>query len=135
MINKTIHYIWVGKNPKPKEVIECINSWKKFAKDFEIIEWNEDNFDISSNKYMNEAYKMQKWAFVSDYIRLKVLYQYGGVYLDTDMELIKPIDNLLHNRAFAGFEDADHIAAGIVGVEKNHLWIKDILDLYEEKSF
>ena len=90
MIPKIIHYCWFGGGPKPKSVEKCIRSWKKYCSDYEIIEWNEDNFDISSSPlYAKQAYAAKKWAFVSDYARLKVVFEYGGIYFDTDVQVIK----------------------------------------------
>ena len=104
MIPKKIHYCWVGGNSKPPLVKKCIQSWKKYCPDYEIIEWNESNYDISKNIYMKQAYEAKKWAFVTDYMRLDIIYEHGGIYLDTDVELIKNIDDLLSNEAFAGIE-------------------------------
>ena len=91
MIPKIIHYCWFGRNSKSKIILKCIESWRKFMPDYEIIEWNEDNFNVKQNEYVKSAYNNKKWAFVSDYARMKVLYQYGGIYFDTDVELLKPI--------------------------------------------
>jgi hypothetical protein len=135
MIEKKIHYVWMGKGKKSELILNCIKSWKKNLSDYEIIEWNEENFDITSNKYVFEAYQNKKWAFVSDYVRLYALYNYGGIYLDTDMEILKPIDHFLQHRAFSGFESKDYIPTGIMGAEKAHPWIKDLLQYYENKSF
>lgn len=105
MIPKIIHYCWVGNCQKPKSVLYCIESWRKFCPDYRIIEWNESNYDFSKNKYMWQAYEAKKWGFVPDYARLDIVYQYGGIYLDTDVELVKNIDELLSHKAFMGFED------------------------------
>lgn len=104
MIPKTIHYCWFGRNPKPDIVLRCIESWKRYCSGFEIIEWNEEIFDLSECQYAQDAYDERKWAFVSDYVRIKVLLEYGGVYMDTDVEIIRPLDDLLQNEAFIGFE-------------------------------
>ena len=101
MINeKKIHYCWFGGNQKSDLILKCIDSWKKFMPDYEIIEWNESNFDINCNTYVKEAYNSKKWAFVSDYVRLWVIYNFGGIYFDTDVELINNIDDLLDCNAF-----------------------------------
>ncbi len=104
MIPKIIHYCWFGGGVKPKSVIRCIRSWKKYCPDYEIREWTETDFDINCCDYVREAYDVKKWAFVSDYARFKILYQHGGIYFDTDVELIKPIDELVAQGAFMGCE-------------------------------
>lgn len=137
-IPKKIHYIWVGNNKKTKDVKYCINTWKKNFKNFEIIEWNEENFDINLNQYTKNAYEAKKWAFVSDYIRLYALYTMGGVYLDTDVVAVRNIEDLLNDRAFIGFENKEFISAAVMGAEKEHPLIKKMLDKYnsvEKKEF
>ena len=109
---KIIHYCWFGGNPLPKLVMQCIESWKKFCPDYEIIEWNETNFDVHCCRYIEEAYKAKKWAFVSDYARFWILYNYGGVYLDTDVELLKPLENL--SNTFVGFENKETVSSGLI---------------------
>lgn len=104
MIPKKIHYCWFGRGQKPKLAEKCIASWKKYCPDYEIIEWNEDNFDINTNEYTKWCYENKKYAFLSDYVRLLVVYRHGGIYFDTDVELIKNPDFLLENQAFFGFE-------------------------------
>ncbi len=135
MIPKIIHYVWVGGGPLTPLAEKCIESWKKFCPDYEIKRWDETNFDINQNIYCKEAYESKKWAFVSDYIRAKVLYDFGGIYLDTDVELIRPIDEFLSHSAFAGFETVDAISTGILGVTKNNIWIKSLLDSYNNRHF
>ncbi len=137
MIPKKIHYCWFGKNPLPKFAKKCIKSWKKYCKDYEIIEWNEDNFDISSAPlYVRQAYEAKKWAFVTDYVRLKVVYENGGIYLDTDVELIKNIDFLLDNRAYFGFETKEYIATGLgFGAEKHCGILKEMMEDYDDIPF
>ena len=103
-IPKTIHYCWFGRGEKPEIVKKCIDTWKDKLSDYEIIEWNEDNFDINQNDYVKEAYKAKKFAFVSDYVRVYALYNYGGIYLDTDVEVFKSFDDVLDNESFWGFE-------------------------------
>lgn len=103
-IPKKIHYCWFGGNPLPESVKKCINSWKKFCPDFEIIRWDESNFDVSGNLYAKQALQNKKYAFVSDYARLKILYDNGGIYLDTDVELVKPLDDFLTYSGYMGFE-------------------------------
>ena len=104
MIPKKIHYCWFGDGEKPELVQKCIASWKRHCPDCEIIEWNTSNYDVTKNTYMNEAFQAGRWSFVSDYARLDILYEHGGVYLDTDVELIRPIDELLNGNGFIGFE-------------------------------
>ena len=106
MIPKTIHYCWFGRKPLPEKALKCIDSWKKFFPDYEIKQWNEDNFDVYSIPYTAEAYMLGKYAFVSDYARVWVLYNYGGVYFDTDVEVIRPFDDIVAAGAFMGFEEA-----------------------------
>ncbi len=135
MIEKKIHYIWFGKNELPPLAKKCIESWKKYCPDYEIIEWNEDNFDVMSNIYTKEAYENKKWAFVSDYVRLYALYHVGGVYMDTDVEVIKNIDSFLENEAFSGFESYDKVPTGIMAAEKGNKHIKKMLEYYDDKHF
>lgn len=113
MIPKKIHYCWFGGNPKPKLAQKCIASWKKYCPDYEIIEWNEDNFDIHRNGYTQMCYEQKKYAFLSDYVRLVVVAEQGGIYFDTDVEVIKPIDALLENDAFYCFETSEYVASGL----------------------
>ena len=135
-IPKKIHYCWFGKGEMPKLAKKCIKSWKKYCPDYEIICWNEDNFDLSQNRYMQEAYTSGKWAFVSDFARLKIIYDNGGIYLDTDVEIIKPIDDLLENHAFMGFDEKGIIATGLgFGAEKGDKIIEEFLKDYEDIPF
>ncbi len=121
MIPKKIHYCWFGRGPKPALAEKCIASWKKYCPDYEIIEWNEDNFDINCCDYVKEAYDAKKYAFVSDFARYDILYKHGGVYFDTDVELIKPIDDIIALGAFMGCErdgcDPDH--SGFTSLENS----------------
>lgn len=134
MIPKIIHYCWFGRNPKPKEVLNYIETWKKYNPDYEIKEWNEDNFDIHCCKYVLEAYKVKKFAFVSDYARLYALYTEGGIYLDTDVEVRKSFDQLLGNHSFVGWED-NFLGTGILASVKGQHWVKDIMDTYKNEAF
>jgi len=113
MIPKKIHYCWFGHNDKPKLAQKCIASWKKCCPDYEIIEWNESNFDVNQNGYTQMCIREKKYAFLSDYARLLVVAQYGGIYFDTDVELIKSPDGLLDNEAFFCFENNDHVSTGL----------------------
>lgn len=130
MIPKCIHYCWFGPNPLPSEVQECIATWKKYCSDYEIILWSEKNFPIEEFPFAQSALEAKKYAYIADICRVYVLYHYGGIYMDTDMELIKPIDNLLNSTAFIGYEDETYIAAGIIGSITNGAFVKDILDKY-----
>ena len=134
-IPKIIHYCWFGNNVKPNYVINYINSWKKYCSSYEFREWNESNFDINSNQYVKEAYENRKWAFVTDYVRLKVLYEFGGIYMDTDIEVLKPLDEFLVYPAFSGFEFDNKISTGIMGAEKGSLWIGNLLKDYDNRRF
>lgn len=137
MIPKIIHYCWISENVNdklPEKVQECINTWKQYLPDYEIKRWNQYNFDISNSIYAKQALDCKKYAFVSDYIRLSVLYRYGGIYLDTDMKVLRSFDELLNNKAFIGFENKYSIAAGIIGAEKKHDYIKLLLDMYEDRK-
>lgn len=137
MIPKIIHYCWFGHNPKSELAERCINSWKKRCPDYKIIEWDEDNFDISSCPlYVRQAYEAKKWAFVTDYVRLKVVHQYGGIYFDTDVELKKKLDPLLHYSGFFGFEDGKCIATGLgFGAVKELPLLLELMQDYEGITF
>lgn len=136
MIPKIIHYCWFGDDPLPPIAQRCIDSWKKYCYDFEIREWNENNFDVDMFRYSAEAAKAKKWAFVADVACYYALYTYGGIYIDIDVEVIKPIDNFLNLSLFVGFESEHEInGTGIIGAEKNFYLIKKLLDVYNEVSF
>lgn len=135
MIEKIIHYCWFGGNPIDEKSRGCIESWKKFCPEYKIIEWNEKNFDINSNLYVKQAYDAKKWAFITDYVRLYVLYNYGGIYMDTDVELLKNLDDYLDNDAFSGFESEEIIPTGIMASEKHGEWVKYLLTYYDGRSF
>lgn len=135
-IPKVIHYCWFGKGKLPTLAEKCIKSWKKYCPDFEIVCHNEDNFDVSENRYAKEAYDAGKWAFVSDYARLKVLYENGGIYLDTDVEIIKPIDDLIEEKGYMGFDDNGVISTGLgFACEKGNELVKILLADYDDISF
>lgn len=135
MIPKIIHYCWFGNNPYPDIVKKCIKSWKDKCPDYEIIEWNESNYDVHIIPYTSEAYRKKKWAFVSDYARLDIIYHYGGIYLDTDVELIKPLNNLCNLACFLA-SDGCGINTGLgFGAEKENLYIKNMKDIYNGVHF
>lgn len=135
MIPKIIHYCWFGRKPKPQEVLDYIETWKKYFPDFKIKEWNEDNFDFKSLKYTREAYVERKYAFVSDVCRLKALYEEGGVYFDTDIEVVGSFDDYLNLNSFVGFEVNELIGTGVIGAEKGTKWIQQLLRSYEDEDF
>ena len=141
MIPKKIHYCWFGGAEKPTSVLACIESWKKYCPDYEIIEWNESNYDFKKNDYMYEAYKSKVWGFVPDYARLDIIYNNGGIYLDTDVEVINCFDALLCNKSFFGFESNSEINECYVncgqgfGGEKGNNTIKLLRDDYENVHF
>lgn len=130
MIPKIIHYCWFGRGKMPKLARKCIKSWKKYCPDYEIKEWNEDNFDLDMYPYVREAYDHRKFAFVTDVVRLYALYHEGGIYMDTDVELVKPLDPFLHHVGFSGYEKEKFISTGIMATEKGAKWAKDNLDHY-----
>ena len=136
MIPKIIHYCWFGGNPLPSLAQKCIESWHKFCPDYEIREWNESNYDVHKIPYISQAYKAKKYAFVSDYARFDILYEYGGIYFDTDVEVLRSIDNLISNGAFAGLELPGSIAAGLgIGAEIGCPVFKEIIDAYKKIAF
>lgn len=143
MIPKTIHYCWFGRNPLPKSAVKCINSWRKFFPDYEIKEWNEDNFDVKSIPYTAEAYEARKYAFVSDYARFWILYHFGGVYFDTDVEVIKPMDDIIEKGPFMGIEVEyssqrlnPRVNPGLgIAVDSGHEVYKRMIDYYSRIHF
>ena len=136
MIPKKIHYCWIGGNPLPESAKKCIKSWKKYCPDYEIIEWNETNYDFTKVPYMKEAYEAKKWGFVPDYARLDIIYTHGGIYLDTDVEIVRSLDPLLGLNCFAGFQDTEFVALGLgFGAEAGNPVIKTLMESYEALSF
>ena len=136
IIPKTIHYCWFGHSPLPDQYKKWIETWYKYSPDYEIKEWNEDNYDITKNHYMYEAYQNQKWGFVPDYARLDIIYEHGGIYLDTDVELVQGLDDLLYQKGFCGFERENCVAFGLgFGAIKGLAIIKEMRDAYNEISF
>lgn len=134
-IPKIIHYCWFGEKEKPSIVKKCIESWRNQLVDYEIKEWNEDNFDLKCNRYVEEAFKDGKFAFVSDYVRVHALYHEGGIYLDTDVEVFKTFDDLLYHDSFWGFEQENFIATSTIGAVPGNALIKEFLDSYDKKTF
>lgn len=135
MIPKIIHYCWFGPNPIPDKEQKCIESWKKYFPDFEFKFWNENSFNVNNNEFTIQAYESKKFAFVSDYVRVKALYEYGGLYLDTDVEVIKPFDIFFKNEAFLGFENRRSIGTAVIACEKRNPIIGKMLDYYQKHSF
>lgn len=136
-IPKKIHYIWFGRGEKSELIQKCMQTTKDMLPDWEIIEWNEDNYDINSCAYMKEAYEQKKYAFASDYARFDLLYKYGGVYLDTDVELLKAFpDSFLNNKGFTGVESNNKIAPGLVfACEVGNPIVKEIIEMYQQDHF
>lgn len=135
MIPKIIHYCWFGGKEKPDTVKNCIESWKKYMPDYEIKEWNENNFDINYNKYTKNSYKAKKWAYTSDVARLYALYTEGGIYMDTDVMVYKPLDKFLNHDFFTGFEQSHYPVTATMGCEKGNKLVKEMLDIYDTKKF
>ena len=137
MIPKIIHYCWFGRGVMPQLAKDCIASWHKFMPDWEYRLWNEDNFDVNSVLYTKEAYEAKKYAFVSDYVRLKVLYEEGGVYFDVDFEVYKSFSSLMKYDAFAGVEGSKYLPVmmGVCASKANGEWVKEMLDQYHDKHF
>ena len=138
MFPKIIHYCWFGRNPLPKSAMRCISSWREFFPDFEIQEWNEDNFDINMTPYTKEAYEAKKYAFVSDFARYWILFNYGGVYFDTDVEVIKSFYSILKKGAFFGREAGTDgkVAPGLgMAVSAGHGFYKEVLEYYSGIHF
>lgn len=136
MIPKIIHYIWLGRAEKPKIFYKCLESWKKFCPDYQIIEWNESNLNIGICQFCKDAYNDKKYAFASDVLRFDILNNYGGIYLDIDVELIRPLDNLLSYQCFMGFETESVVAPGLIlGAENNHKFLKDMLNYYKNLNY
>ncbi len=135
-IPKIIHYCWFGGKKVPENNLKWMESWKKYCPDYEIIRWDETNYDVTKNTYMYEAYKAGKWGFVSDYARLDIIYEHGGIYLDTDVELLKNLDELLYQPAFSGVDGSRNISLGLgFGAQKRMPIIKELKGLYEKRSF
>ena len=135
MIPRIIHYGWFGKKEKSELILQCIKSWEKNLQNYEYVEWNEDNFDINFNEYTQLAYEFGKYAFVSDVARTFAIHEYGGIYLDTDVELKSSLDPFLVHRAFSGFEQPGYPFTSVWGSEKRHLWPERVLKSYENRKF
>ena len=140
-IPKVIHYCWFGRGPKPQSVLDCIASWHKFMPDYQVKEWNEDNFDVSMTKYVEEAYRAGSYAHVSDVARFWILYNFGGVYFDTDIELLRSIDDIVSQGPFMGLEAAPEakkrtVNPGLgIAAPAGHPFYKKFLDFYDKRHF
>ena len=135
-IPKIIHYCWFGGKPKPELAQKCLKSWKKHCPDYEILEWNEDNFDVSTAPlYVRQAYEQKRWAFVSDYVRLRALTEMGGVYMDTDVEVIRSLDPFLRHKAFAGFEHPERVQTGLLACDTDVEVIKPLDPYLKHEAF
>lgn len=135
MIPKIIHYCWFGSKNIPEELENYISSWRKYCPDYEIILWNEKNFNLSSSAFTRKHYENKNYAFVSDYVRMHALYFYGGIYLDTDVEVKKSLDCFLIHDAFAGLESKDVVQTAVLGCKSNHILIKEIIDHYDKIGY
>ena len=135
MIPKIIYYVWLGKGEMSARAKHCIESWKKYLPDYEIKEWNEDNFDINYNNWTKHSYENKKYAFTSDVVRLYALYTEGGIYMDTDVEVYKPLDEFLNEEGFTGFEAVNYPSTATLGAEKGNPVIKKMLDFYDTIDF
>lgn len=134
MIPKTIHYCWFGNNPLPEKEIYCMNSWREKLVDYQIKRWDENNSPLD-HPFVKKMYKKKQWAFVSDYVRLYAIYHEGGIYLDTDMEVLKSLDNCLEYNCFFGFEDESNVNAAIFGAIAKNLFIKKCLNFYDSLNY
>ena len=135
-IEKKIHCCWFSGETKPEGYQKCIDSWKRTCPDYEIVEWNSNNYDCGKNKFVRQAYEKGKWAFISDYARLDIVYQYGGIYLDMDVELLKPMDSLLQFNGFFSFDMQNHIDLGSgFGSVKGNPFLEKLMEMYRDKDF
>ena len=134
MIPKIIHYVWFGHGKMTPLMLKCIKSWKKHCPDYQIMEWNESNFDINSTLWTKQAYEAKKYAFVSDFVRLYALKKYGGIYMDTDPELIKPLDPFLEKDMFLGFMDTQ-INTGLIGASSDSNALSECFEYYRDREF
>ena len=133
MIPKTIHYCWFGGKPLPQEAVKCLNSWKQHMPDFEIIQWDESNYDISQYAYTKEMYEKKKWAFLTDFVRLDIVYKYGGIYFDVDVEVLRSFEPLLKYDGFAGMESQALVATGLgFGAVAKHPMLSEFMTSYLE---
>ena len=135
MIPKILHYCWFGNGEKPELVQKCMESWRNILPEYELHEWNERNFDLNVVPYVREAYEKKRWAFVTDYVRLYALYNVGGIYVDTDVEILRPLDRFLSLPAFSGFQCKNCCVTGLMGAARHSQWAKDLMDDYTGRHF
>lgn len=135
MISKVIHLCWLSGDPYPEKIRKCLDSWKRILPDYEVILWDTNRFDLNKSIWVEQAFKAKKYAFAADYIRFYALYHYGGIYMDSDVEVLKTFDDLLHLPYFVGAEKAGTIEAAIMGSEPHNPWIKQCLDYYDNREF
>ena len=135
MIPKKIHYCWLSGDEFPESIKKYMNTWKEFLPDYEFILWDTNRFPLEKSKWVKQAFESKKYAFAADYIRLYAVYNEGGIYMDTDIEVVKSFDPLLHLPYFLGSEGNEIIEAGIFGAEKGAEWLKPCIDYYNDKSF
>ena len=135
MIPKTIHLCWLSGDPYPSSIQQCLESWRKHLPTYEIVLWDTHKFDVDSILWTSQAFKKRKYAFAADYIRLYALYHQGGIYMDSDVLVYKPFDDLLHLPYFIGEDYTGCFEPAIIGTEKGNPWIKEVLDYYEGRTF
>lgn len=135
MIPKIIHYCWLSDDPIPNKLQSCIDSWHKFLPDYEFVLWDRNRFDVDKIPWTKQAFESKKYAFAADYIRLYAVYTYGGIYMDMDVEVVRPFDPFLSNSYILGYERKESIEAGVFGGEKGAMWIKKCLDYYNDRNF
>lgn len=136
MIPKILHFVWLGKAPYPELMTQCIASWEKYCPGYQIMKWDEDNFPMDRYSFVREAYNAKKYAYASDFIRLWALYNYGGIYCDTDLELVAPLDGLLNDAGFIGFQQPDlYLQTALMGFVPHSDIVFDLLNEYDDKRF
>lgn len=136
MISKKIHYCWFGENKKPDTIVKYIDKWKQIYTDYQVVEWNESNFDVNSVRFVQEAYSKKKYAFVSDYVRIFALYHFGGIYFDTDVEVLRNAEELFQsNKIVLGFESKELVLSAFLATEKENETIYKILKKYDNMNF